>query len=88
MEITVTPELEEYIASKVASGTYASPSELCEAAIRLLEGHEADRDEKLSAFNEELGQRLASLDQGEHVDPEAARERIRQKSELRKTVPA
>jgi antitoxin ParD1/3/4 len=88
MEITVTPEVEEYIASKVASEAYASPSEVCEAAIRLLEDHEEDRDEKLAAFNEELGQRLASLNYGEHVDPEASRERLRQKSELRKSVPA
>jgi len=86
VEISLRPELEAYVASKVATGAYASPSEVCEAAIRLLEDQEEERDESLSAFNEELAQRLASLDRAEHVDPEAARERIRQKSELRKSV--
>jgi antitoxin ParD1/3/4 len=88
MEITITPELEEYVASKVASGTYTSPSEVCEAALRLLEEQEEDREERLAAFNQELGHRMASLDRGEHIDPEAAWERIRQKSDLRKSVPA
>jgi len=88
MEITVTPELEAYVASKVASGSYTSPSEVCEAALRLLEEQEQDGEERLSAFNDELRDRLASLDRGEYVDPEAAHERMRQKSELRKSVPA
>jgi antitoxin ParD1/3/4 len=86
MEITITPELEEYVASKVASGTYTSPSEVCEAALRLLEEQEEDREERLAAFNEELGYRLASLDREENIEPEAALERIRHKSDLRKSV--
>jgi hypothetical protein len=43
---------------------------------------------QLAAFNQELGARLASLDRGEHVEPEMARGRLELKSRERRRLSA
>ncbi len=84
MNVSLTPELEKFVAGKVASGRYNSASEVMREALRLLEEHDQARSAQLAAFNQELGQRLAALDRGEHVDPATARKRLQQKSAVRK----
>ncbi len=84
MNVSLTPELEQFVASKVATGRYNSASEVVREALRLLEEHDQARSAQIAAFNQELGQRLAALDSGEHVDPAAARKRLQQKLTERK----
>ena len=80
MNVSLTPQLEEFVNAKVDSGRYTSASEVVREALRLLEEHELSRAEQLEAFNKELARRLESLDRGERVDPEVVREHLRQKS--------
>ena len=80
MNVSLTPELEEFVSTKVDSGGYASASEVVREALRLLEEHGRARSAQLEAFNQELGHRLSSLDRGEKIEPEAARARIEAKS--------
>lgn len=40
MDVSVTPELERFVAEKVASGRYSSASEVVLEALRLLEEHD------------------------------------------------
>ena len=80
MNVSLTPELEKFVASKVGSGRYTSNSEVVREALRLLEEQDQTRNLQLSAFNHELMERLASLDRGEHLDPKTVRERLQQKS--------
>jgi antitoxin ParD1/3/4 len=40
MEISISPELEEYVASKVASGRFTSPSEVLAAGLEALRDEE------------------------------------------------
>ena len=65
MDVTLTPELEHLIQDKVASGLYASESEVIRAALRLLK----DRDDlKLLAVEDlrrEIQKGLDQLDRGE-----------------------
>ncbi len=84
MNVSLTPELEEFVSGKVASGRYTSASEVVREALRLLEEHDASRAQQLAAFNRELTQRIASLDRGEFVSPEEIRARLEAKSRLRK----
>ena len=84
MNVSLTPELEQFVASKVATGRYNSASEVMREALRLLEEHDQARGAQIAAFNQELGQRLAALDRGEHVDPVEARKRLKHKSTERK----
>jgi antitoxin ParD1/3/4 len=84
MNVSLTPELEKFVNNKVQAGRYNSASEVVREALRLLEEHEQARAAQLGEFNKELGRRLAALDRGEHVDPDAARSRLQRRSEERR----
>ena len=84
MNVSLTPELENFVHGKVQSGRYNSASEVVREALRLLEQHEQARAAQLGEFNKELGRRFAALDRGPHVDPDQARSRLRRKSEQRR----
>ena len=88
MNVSLTPELEKFVSGKVASGFYNSASEVVREALRLLEEHDRARGLQIAAFNKELSARLASLDRGETVDPEAVRLRLEQKSRVRRKLSA
>ncbi len=84
MNVSLTPELEQFVQTKVESGRYNSASEVVREALRLLEDHEQARTAQLAQFNQELGQRLASLDSGARVNPATARSRLQRKSQERR----
>lgn len=84
MNVSLTPELDKFVAAKVKSGRYNSASEVVREALRLLEDHDRGRASQIMAFNQELGSRLASLDRGEHVEPKAVRTRLELKSRERR----
>jgi antitoxin ParD1/3/4 len=88
MNVSLTPELDNFVAGKVESGRYNSASEVVREALRLLEEHDRARSAQLAAFNQELGARLASLDRGEYVDPNEAHMRLEQKSRERRKLRA
>jgi len=84
MNVSLTPELEKFVADKVASGRYTSASEVVREALRLLEEHDKSRAEKLAEFNRELQRRIDAVDRGEHVTAEEAREHFRRRSQERR----
>ena len=84
MNVSLTPELEEFVTAKVESGRYNSASEVVREALRLLEEHDQVRASQLAEFNQELGRRLAALDRGERVDPAQTRARLERKSQERR----
>lgn len=88
MNVSLTPELDKFVAAKVESGRYNSASEVVREALRLLEDNDRARGAQLAAFNNELGARLASLDRGVRVEPKAARARLEQKSRERRRLSA
>lgn len=83
MNVSLTPELEEFINAKVEGGRYGSASEVVREALRLLEEHDQNRAARLAEFNQELGRRLASLDSGRHVKPVEVRGRFKRRSDQR-----
>ena len=88
MNVSLTPELEQFVQAKVESGRYNSASEVVREALRLLEDHEQARSTQLAEFNRELGRRLTSLDRGERADPAKLRRRLEGRSgERRKRRP-
>lgn len=88
MNVSLTPELEKFVAGKVGSGRYNSASEVVREALRLLEEHDRARSIQIDGFNQELGARLAALDRGEHVRPEAVRNSLERKSRERRKIRA
>jgi antitoxin ParD1/3/4 len=88
MNVSLTPELDKFVAGKVESGRYTSASEVVREALRLLEEHDQVRSAQIAVFNRELGSRLASLDRGEHVKPESVRKRLDEKARERRKLRA
>ena len=84
MNVSLTPELEKFVADKVQSGRYTSASEVMREALRLLQDHELSREAQLKAFNEELDRRIAALDRGEFVDAETIKAEPAAKSRERR----
>jgi antitoxin ParD1/3/4 len=88
MNVSLTPELNQFVANKVESGRYNSASEVVREALRLLEEHDRARGAQIAAFNLEIGARLASLDNGIKINPQAAHKRIEEKSRARRKISA
>ncbi|MBZ5626580.1 MAG: type II toxin-antitoxin system ParD family antitoxin [Acidobacteriia bacterium] len=86
MNVSLTPELEKFVSTKVSTGRYNSASEVVREALRLLEEHDQARGMQVAAFNQELGRRLASLDRGEKVDPAESRGKLQRKSQKRRQL--
>jgi antitoxin ParD1/3/4 len=85
MNVSLTPELERFVTTKVQSGRYNSASEVIREALRLLEEQDQVRQTQLTAFQQEIDRRVAALDRGERVDPATVRAEIRNRSEARRT---
>jgi len=88
MNVSLTPELDKFVAGKVQSGRYTSASEVVREALRLLEERDRARSAELAALDREIGKRLADLDAVEYVDPETVRGRIERKSRERRRLSA
>lgn len=83
MEITLTPEVEQYIQSKISSGQYASASEVFLAGIKLLQDIEKTYQGRYQALRDEVKIGLDAADRGEVVDADTVfsqlQERLNQK---------
>lgn len=71
LNVSLTPELEQLISARVASGRYLSASEVVREGLRLLEERDRLRDEALASVTRKIEEGLDSLDRGEGVDGEA-----------------
>lgn len=61
MNVSLTPELEQYVQDKVSSGAYYSASEVVREGLRLLQ----ERDRLQEARLQQLRQEVLGLDSGE-----------------------
>lgn len=79
MDVSLTPEIEQFIQSQIKSGRYNSATDVIQAGIQLLE----ERDRIYKGRFEELRQEVAigveQLDRGERLDGRAAIEQLRQR---------
>jgi antitoxin ParD1/3/4 len=60
MNVNLTPQLEELVRAKVASGLYTSASEVVREALRLMEEQDRLRAAKLEQLRADVRQGLAS----------------------------
>jgi putative addiction module CopG family antidote len=83
MNVSLTPELEKYVAQQVKGGLYQTASEVVRAALRQQKSNSVPQlpptpktlDELVNLLNE----RIASLDRGEGVNGKEALARFRKK---------
>ena len=64
MNISLTPELEEFVREKVETGRYLSASEVVREALRVLEERDQVRQLQLKQLRDDIGEGLADLDAG------------------------
>jgi len=65
MNVSLSKELELFASEKVASGDYASVSEVVRAGLRLLKEQDAERQARLEALRRGVSEGLADLDRSE-----------------------
>jgi antitoxin ParD1/3/4 len=86
MNVSLTPELEKLVESKVQSGRYRSASEVIREGLRLLDDQDRLRAAQFEEVRRKIQTGIDQLDRGEGIDGEIILAKLKQKSEaLRKT---
>ncbi|MDJ0799608.1 MAG: type II toxin-antitoxin system ParD family antitoxin [Calothrix sp. MO_167.B12] len=88
MSISLTPELEQFIQSQVASGKYASTEEVIIAGIKLLEERERIYQGRFEELKQEIAIGLEQLERGERIDGREVIEKLRQKNQAMRKAEA
>jgi len=84
LDISLTPELEQFVESRVASGRYQTPSEVVREGLRLLAEREQAREAAVEELRAKIRRGVEQADRGELLDGEAVFEEIRQISARRR----
>ncbi len=85
MNVSLTPELEDFVTAKVGSGLYGSQSEVVREGLRLLIERDQLMASRISELRGEISEGLEQARRGEFVSGEELRARIRDKSRDRRT---
>ena len=80
MNISLTPELEQFINKKVEGGMYVTASEVVREALRLFKDQDDYWQRRKAQLNAEIQKGLDQLERGEVIDGEEAFERLRRRS--------
>ncbi len=70
INVSLTPRLEQFVNSRVASGRYQSASEVVRESLRLLEENEAVKQARLDGLREKIALGLEQAKRGELLDGE------------------
>ena len=76
MNVSLTPELEAFVETRVKSGFYTSASEVVREALRLLAEQDAIKQRRLDALDAEIDKGLASLRAGKGIDGQTVRDEL------------
>jgi len=80
MNVTLPPEMQQFVTMKIERGQYACESEVIIEGLRLLrERDELDRI-RLEALRREIAVGIEQADRGELVDADVVVERLRQRA--------
>ena len=84
LDISLTPELEQFVESRVASGRYQTPSEVVREGLRLLAEREQAGEAAVEELRAKIRRGVEQADRGELLDGDAVFEEIRQMSASRR----
>ncbi len=70
LRITLSPDLDDFVASRVASGRYGSVAEVIQESLRFLEQHEALLEIPAAELRARIAVGLEQADRGELRDGE------------------
>ena len=86
MNVSLTPELERFVQSRVASGRYQTASEVVREGLRLLEEREQSRETVIQELRAKIRRGIEQADRGELLDGDAVFDEIRQLSARRRSA--
>lgn len=84
VNISITPELDKFLQTRVKSGRYQTTSEVVREALRLLERHERERDQMFRQLKARLERGAAEAERGEFLDGDEVFGELREMIEERR----
>jgi antitoxin ParD1/3/4 len=88
VNVSLTPELDAFLQSRLKSGRYQTTSEIVREALRLLERHERDRDEAFQQLRARLERGAGQAERGELADGDEVFDELREMIEERRRAKA
>jgi antitoxin ParD1/3/4 len=88
VNVSLTPELDAFLQSRVKSGRYQTTSEVVREALRLLERQERERDETFQQVKAKLDRGAAQAERGELFDGDEVFDELRKMLEERRRAKA
>ena len=79
MNISLTPELEQYINAKVKSGMYTSASEVVRESLRLLHIYEDLQNQRIQQLNQAIEVGLDQLKSGKKISAKDSYNKLKKK---------
>lgn len=79
MNISLTPELEQFVQEKVNSGFYTSASKVIRESLRLLNTYDDLHKRRLEQLNNAIQIGMEQLQQGKKVSSDTAYNRLKNK---------
>ena len=70
MNITLKPEIEQFIQAQIATGRYANAEEVISKALKLLEKQDKEYQEWVEKTRQKVDVAIAELERGEGLDGE------------------
>jgi antitoxin ParD1/3/4 len=78
VNVSLTPELDAFLRSRVKSGRYQTTSEVVREALRMLERQEQEREEGFRQLKAKLKRGAAQAERGELADGDAVFDDLRE----------
>ena len=88
VNVSITPELDAFLQSRVKSGRYQTTSEVVREALRLLERHERERDDALHQLKAKLERGAGQAERGELLDGDEVFDELREMIDERRRAKA
>lgn len=76
LNVSLTPELEQFIADRVESGMYTTASEVVREGLRLLKDYDELRARRLEELRSHIERGWQDSEEGRFVEPDQVRARI------------
>lgn len=79
MNISLTPELEQYVQDKVNSGLYTSVSEVIRESLRLMHTFDDLQKQRIDQLNRSIEVGLQQLNRGEKISAKKSYQQLKDK---------
>jgi antitoxin ParD1/3/4 len=88
VNISITPELDAFLSSRVQSGRYQTTSEMVREALRLLERQKQERDTAVERLKAKLQRSAAQAERDELLDGDEVFDELREMIQERRRAKA